>query len=285
MRIKSFIFGLMLLCFVANAQTKGRLDLNIMTFNIRYDNPDDGLNNWKFRKENVIKAIRFQDVDVFGGQEVLSNQLKEMAEQLQEYSVIGVGREDGKEKGEYSPILFKKDTFTLIKSGYFWLSKTPEKPSKGWDAACERIATWVQLKDKATGKRFFVLNTHFDHIGTIARQESVKLIQNKTAELSEGLPQIVMGDFNANPESTVVQEIVRPTNVIVLLDSKKTASLVYGPDWSFHDFGRIPFTKRPLIDYIFISKNIKVLKYAVLVETVNENFLSDHAPVLVKVSL
>ena len=204
---------------------------------------------------------------------------------MQEYTAIGVGREDGKEKGEYSPILFKKDKFTLIKSGYFWLSQTPEKPSKGWDAACERIATWAQLKDKATGKKFFVLNTHFDHIGTIARQESVKLIQNKTAELSEGLPQIVMGDFNANPESSVVQEIISPTKAITLLDSKKIASLVYGPDWSFHDFGRIPFEDRPLIDYIFISKNIKVLKYAVLAETLNENFLSDHAPVLVKVSL
>ncbi len=283
---KIIIISSLLLGFVtAVAQTKVRMDLNIMTFNIRYDNPDDGLNNWKFRKENVIKVIRFQEIDVLGAQEVLSNQLKEMNAQLQEYSAIGVGRDDGIEKGEYSPILYKKDKFVLLKSGYFWLSETPEKPSKGWDAACERIATWVQLKDKVTGTKFFVLNTHFDHIGAVAREESVKLIKMKTAELSEGLPQIVMGDFNANPESSVVQGIVHPTNSNALFDSKKRASLVYGPDWSFHDFGRIPFAERPLIDYIFISKNIKVLKYGVLTETVNECFLSDHTPVLVRVSL
>lgn len=279
------ISGLLFGFVTAVAQTKARTDLNIMTFNIRYDNPDDGLNNWKFRKENAIKLIQFQEVDVLGAQEVLSSQLKEMTAQLQEYNAIGVGREDGKEKGEYSPILYKKDKFTLLKSGYFWLSETPEKPSKGWDAACERIATWAQLKDKATGKKFFVLNTHFDHIGAVAREESVKLILNRTSELSEGLPQIVMGDFNANPESNVIQGIVRPTNAISLFDSKKRASLVYGPDWSFHDFGRIPFAERPLIDYIFISKNVKVLKYGVLAETVNEYFLSDHTPVLLKVSL
>lgn len=277
--------GLLLGFVTAVAQVKARTDLNVMTFNIRYDNPDDGLNNWKFRKESAIKLIRFQEVDVLGAQEVLSSQLKEMTTQLQEYAVIGVGREDGKEKGEYSPILYNKDKFTLLKSGCFWLSQTPEKPSKGWDAACERIATWAQLKDKVTAKKFFVLNTHFDHIGKVAREESVKLILNKTSELSEGLPQIVMGDFNANPESSVVQGIVRPTNSISLFDSKKMASLVYGPDWSFHDFGRIPFAERPLIDYIFISKNIKVLKYGVLAETVNNYFLSDHTPVLVKVSL
>lgn len=277
--------GLLLGFVTAVAQVKARTDLNVMTFNIRYDNPDDGLNNWKFRKESAIKLIRFQEVDVLGAQEVLSSQLKEMTTQLQEYAVIGVGREDGNEKGEYSPILYNKDKFTLLKSGYFWLSQTPEKPSKGWDAACERIATWAQLKDKVTAKKFFVLNTHFDHIGKVAREESVKLILNKTSELSEGLTQIVMGDFNANPESSVVQGIVRPTNSISLFDSKKMASLVYGPDWSFHDFGRIPFAERPLIDYIFISKNIKVLKYGVLAETVNNYFLSDHTPVLVKVSL
>lgn len=281
MIISGLLFGFV----TAVAQTKRQTDLNIMTFNIRYDNPDDGLNNWKFRKENVVKVIRFHEVDILGTQEVLSNQLKEISGQLQDYAVIGVGREDGKEKGEYSPILYKKDKFALIKSGYFWLSETPEKPSRGWDAACERIATWVQLKDKATGKKFFVLNTHFDHIGTVAREESVKLILNKTAELSEGLPQIVMGDFNASPESSVVQGIIRPTNSIALFDSKKSASLVYGPDWSFHDFGRIPFTERTLIDYIFVSKNVKVLKHGVLAETVNEYFLSDHTPVLVRVSL
>ena len=285
MRKIMLVSGLFFVFATTFAQAEVWTNYNIMTFNIRYDNPEDGLNNWKFRKKNVVNLIRFQEVDVLGLQEVLSNQLREMSGQLQEYAVIGVGREDGKEKGEYSPILYKKNKFTLIKSGYFWLSETPEKPSKGWDAACERIATWAQFKVKETGEKFFVLNTHFDHIGTIAREESVKLIQKKTAELSQGLPQIVMGDFNAVPESSVVQGIVNPTKDSKLFDSKKLASLVYGPDWSFHEFGKIPFAERALIDYVFISENIKVLKYGVLAETLNKCFLSDHAPVLVKVSL
>ncbi|MNF26933.1 Endonuclease/Exonuclease/phosphatase family protein [compost metagenome] len=269
----------------ASAQTKTQLDLNSMTFNIRYDNPGDGLNNWQHRKENAIKMIRFHEVDVLGMQEVLVNQLKDITNQLNDYNAVGVGREDGKEKGEYSPILYRKDKFTLVKSGYFWLSQTPDKPSKGWDAACERIATWVQLKDKTTGKKVFVMNTHFDHIGEVARRESVTLIKAKMTQLSEGLPQIFMGDLNAKPESSVLKSLLTTEDSLVLLDAKKLAPVVYGPNWTFHDFGKIPFAERPNIDYILVSKSVSVQKYAVFAETCNDIFLSDHAPVFIKVSL
>ncbi|QKJ63401.1 endonuclease/exonuclease/phosphatase family protein [Flavobacterium sp. M31R6] len=268
----------------ANAQTKTKSNLNIMTFNIRYDNPGDGSNSWQYRKENAIKMIRFNEIDILGMQEVLAHQLKDFTANLTEYGAIGVGREDGKEKGEYSPILYNKNKFTLIKSGYFWLSQTPEKPSKGWDAACERIATWVQLKDKATGKKLFVLNTHFDHIGEVARRESVNLIKRKIAQLGEGMPQIMMGDLNATPDSSVIQSLLTGDKSLSLLDSKKLASIVYGPNWSFHDFGKIPFKDRPLIDYILVTKGITVHKYAVFAETLNDLFLSDHAPVFINVS-
>src|SRR6478609_7164377 len=247
--MKKMILALGIFFAVANtnAQTKVQSNLNIMTFNIRYDNPGDGSNSWQFRKENAMNMIRFYDIDILGMQEVLVNQLKDMTNGLPKYVAIGVGREDGKEKGEYSPILYNKDKFTLIKSGYFWLSQTPEKPSKGWDAACERIATWVQLKDKTTGKKLFVLNTHFDHIGEVARRESVNLIKTKIAQLSEGLPQIMMGDLNAKPDSSVIQSLLTTDKLLSLLDSKKMASMVYGPSWSFHDFGKIPYKERPLI--------------------------------------
>ncbi|KFC60164.1 hypothetical protein FEM08_10590 [Flavobacterium gilvum] len=267
-----------------NAQTKALSSLNIMTFNIRYDNPGDGLNSWQHRKENVLKMIRFNEVDILGMQEVLEHQLKDFTTGLSGYEAIGVGREDGKTKGEYSPILYNKNKFTLIKSGYFWLSQTPEKPSKGWDAACERIATWVQLKDKANGKKLFVINTHFDHIGEIARRESVTLIKLKIAQLSEGMPQIMMGDLNATPDSSVMTALLTPDKSLSLLDSKKLAPIVYGPNWSFYDFGKIPFNDRPLIDYILVTKGISIKKYAVFAETLNELCLSDHAPVFINIS-
>ena len=267
-----------------NAQTKTEANVNIMTFNIRYDNPEDDPNNWEQRKENVLKMIRFNEVDILGTQEVLAHQLKYLAENLTEYGAIGVGREDGKEKGEYSPILYNKNKFTLIKSGYFWLSETPEKPGKGWDAACERVATWVQLKDITTGKKLFVLNTHFDHVGKVARRESVTLIKVKIAQLSEGMPQIMMGDLNATPDSSVIQSLLTADKSLSLLDSKKLAPIVYGPNWSFHDFGKIPFKDRPLIDYILVTKGITVRKYAVFAETLNDLVLSDHAPVYINVT-
>lgn len=268
----------------AKAQTETQANVNVMTFNIRYDNPEDEPNNWEQRKENVLKMIRFNEVDILGTQEVLAHQLKYLAENLTEYGVIGVGREDGKEKGEYSPILYNKNKFTLIKSGYFWLSETPEKPGKGWDAACERIATWIQVEDKATGKKLFVLNTHFDHVGKVARRESVTLIKSKIVQLSEGLPQIMMGDLNSTPDSSVIQSLLTTDKSLSLLDSKKLASIVYGPNWSFHDFGKIPFKKRPLIDYILVTKGITVRKYAVFAETLNDLVLSDHAPVFINVA-
>lgn len=267
-----------------NAQTKIQANVNVMTFNVRYDNPEDGTNNWEHRKENVLKMIRFKEADILGMQEVLAHQLKDIAANLTEYGAVGVGREDGKEKGEYSPILYNKNKFTLIKSGYFWLSETPEKPSKGWDAACERIATWVQLKDKTTGKKLFVLNTHFDHRGEVARRESVTLVKTKIAQLSEGMPQIMMGDLNATPDSSVIQSLLTADKSISLLDSKKGAKIVYGPNWSFHDFGKIPFNDRPLIDYILVTQGISVRKYAVFAETLNELFLSDHAPVFINIT-
>ena len=256
-----------------------------MTFNIRYDNPSDGVNNWQYRKDNVLKMIRFNEVDILGMQEVLVNQLKDITGQLKEYNSFGVGREDGKEKGEYSPILYRKNKFVLVKSGYFWLSQTPDKPSKGWDAACERIATWVLLKEKNTGKKVFIMNTHFDHIGEVARRESVNLIKVKSVQLSEGLPQIFMGDLNSDPESSVLNSLLTAEKSIAFLDSKKIASVVYGPNWTFHDFGKIPFKDRPLIDYILVNKEVSVQKYGVLAENLNETFLSDHAPVFIKISL
>ena len=256
--------------------------IDVMSFNVRYDNPGDNQNNWQYRKDRVANAIRFYDAEVVGTQEVLHNQLEDLKQRLTDYDVIGVGREDGKEKGEYSALWYKKDRFEVLASGNFWLSETPETAgSKGWDGACERIASWAKLKDKQSGKALFALNTHLDHIGVAARREGVSLLLDKVKELGSGLPVIVTGDFNADPASDVILHVTDATNPDHLTDARSISPIVYGPDWSFHDFGRVPLEERERIDYVFINQGFQVLRYGVLAEQENEAFLSDHAPVLV----
>lgn len=154
-------------CGLVKQQASAPEPVNVMSFNIRYDNPEDSLDNWRYRKDRVANAIHFYDVDILGTQEVLHNQLEDLKLRLPEYGVVGVGREDGKEKGEYSALWYKKDRFNVLDSGYFWLSETPEVAgSKGWDGACERIASWVKLQDKVSDKEYFALNTHLDHAFT-----------------------------------------------------------------------------------------------------------------------
>lgn len=273
-------------CGQKGQQTSTPVDepVNIMSFNIRYDNPGDSLNNWAYRKDRAARAIRFYEADIVGTQEVLHNQLEDLKQRLPEYEAIGVGREDGKEKGEYSALWYRKDRFTAQDSGWFWLSETPEVAgSKGWDGACERIATWAKLADKQTGKEYFVLNTHLDHVGVAARREGVKLVLDKVQELSGKLPVVVTGDFNAEPESGVIRQVTDETDPEHLTDARTVAELVYGPDWTFHDFGKVPYSERSRIDYVFVKNGLKVLKYGVLAETEGEAYLSDHAPVLVSV--
>lgn len=258
--------------------------VNVMSFNIRYDNPEDSLDNWQYRKDRVANAILFYDADILGTQEVLHNQLEDLKMRLPHYGMVGVGREDGQEAGEYSALWYKKERFILLDSGCFWLSETPEViGSKGWDGACERIASWAKLEDKVSGKIFFVLNTHLDHVGAVARLEGVNLILDKVEELGENLPVIVIGDFNAEPESDVIKRMTDISDPKHLTDARSVSSIVYGPSWSFHSFGKIPYDQRLLIDYVFVRNDLKVLRYGVLAETENNAFLSDHAPVLVTV--
>ncbi|WP_373758623.1 endonuclease/exonuclease/phosphatase family protein [Bacteroides heparinolyticus] len=271
-------------CGQVKKQVAASEPVNVMSFNIRYDNPEDSMNNWKFRKERVANAVRFYDVDIVGMQEVLRNQLEDLRQRLPEYGVVGVGREDGKEKGEYSALWYRKSRFTLLDSGNFWLSETPEVAgSKGWDGACERIASWAKLKDAVSGKEYLALNTHLDHVGVVARREGVNLILEKVNELGGELPVIVTGDFNSEPESDVIKNITDPNNPKHLTDARLASPVVYGPSWTFHDFDKLPYDKRPLIDYVFVRNGLSVLRYGVLAETENESLLSDHAPVLVTV--
>ena len=266
------------------AATQTDEPVNVMTFNVRYDNPDDSLNNWNYRKDRVANAIRFYDADIVGTQEVLHNQMEDLRQRLPGYESIGVGREDGKEAGEYSALWYRADRFTAKESGWFWLSETHEVAgSKGCDGACKRIATWAKLQDKLTGKELFVMNTHLDHVGVAARREGVKLVLDKIQELGGDLPVILTGDFNAEPESDVIKQVTDTADPEHLTDARTVADLVYGPNWTFHDFGSIPYEHRERIDYIFVKNGLEVLKYGILAETEGNAYLSDHAPVLISV--
>lgn len=187
------LFFAMLLCCSLSAQR-----LYVGTYNIRYNNPNDEKesNAWTQRCSHLCDFINFEQPEIFGTQEVLVDQLYDLIKGLDGYDYIGVGRDDGKEKGEYAAIFYKKEQLRLLESGNFWLSTTPEKASLGWDAACIRICTWGKFQDISTGMQFLFFNTHMDHVGVIARRESAQLILNQIKQLAKGVPTILTGDFN-----------------------------------------------------------------------------------------
>lgn len=284
---KTIYWGVLLLVAVAcGSSPQQKNAIKVMTFNIRYNNPGDSLNSWEYRKNVAASLIKFYDVDLLGTQEVLHGQLKDLTERLPDYAFHGVGREDGKEKGEYSAVFYKKNRFTLLDHGNFWLSEDPAAVGKkGWDAACERIVSWVQLKDNDSGKDFFFFNTHFDHVGQVARKNSSSLLLSKVAEIAGNKPVIVTGDFNSEPSSEVYADLTKQGDVNRLEDAQKLASIKHGTLSSFHSFGRIAPKERPLIDYIFV-KNINIVdRYGIIAEKVDDVFLSDHNPIVVSLEL
>ncbi|MGL4332938.1 MAG: endonuclease/exonuclease/phosphatase family protein [Bacteroidales bacterium] len=264
------------------AVTYPSVKLNTMSFNMRYDNQGDGANKWDNRKYDVVNTIRDYQVDLLGTQELLNHQVDFLKHELKGYNQVGVGRIDGKTQGEYSAIFYKNDRFTELNSGNFWLSKNPEAVGvKGWDAACERIATWALLKDNRTGKEIFFINTHFDHVGKKAQKESAKLLKRKIKELKGNADCVlVTGDFNITPANPAIAELQKPEKDIHLIDSRAVAEKVDGPAWSFHDFGKLDYNKRSLIDYVFVSEGAKVASQHVIFNPEASKCVSDHAPVL-----
>lgn len=266
-----------------NKEAQEGTNLNIMSFNIRYDNPEDGENNWQYRKDIAAEIVKSYDIDLLGTQEVLVNQLKDLEDRLTEYVSLGVGREDGVHKGEHSSIFYKKSRFEQLDYGNFWLSETPDTVSVGWDAALERIATWVKLKDKESGVQFLFMNVHLDHVGQEARANSIKLLLDNISKYGKDLPVILTGDFNARPTSDVIQRVVGLDVENHLIDSKKAAKVVEGEESTFHAFRDEPKYSDQRIDYIFINDKIIVDKYETIDKRLNGVFLSDHTPIFAKI--
>jgi len=258
---------------------------NVMSFNIRLSTPSDGENWWEYRKDKVAQLIRFYDTDVVGLQEVLRAQLEDLEERLPGYEWIGVGRDDGKEKGEYSPIFYNAEKFELLKNSTFWLSETPTVPgSKDWDAAITRICSWAKFRDKQTDKEFYFFNTHFDHRGVEARQESAALIAQKITEIAGDTPVVLSGDFNTEPTTTAYQNLVTGANA--LTDAINISELPhYGPLGTFTGFEQPERDTGRRIDYIFVKNGVQVHKHAILTDSWGGKLPSDHYPVLAEVRL
>lgn len=257
-----------------------KMPINTASYNLRYNTSNDGINAWPNRKELVKGLIRFHEFDIFGVQEALRGQLDDIAE-LQDFAFLGNGRDDGKQGGEHSSIFYRKDRFKVLESGDFWLSETPEVPGKGWDATCcNRICSWAKFKDLKTKKSFYFFNVHFDHQGVVARRESGKLMVKKIQEIAKNATVILTGDFNSKPETEQILHIQT-----ILSDAKKiTQTPPYGPEGTFNSF-KFDAPLKERIDYIFVSKQVSVLKYGVLTDSFEQRYPSDHQPVVVKVIL
>jgi endonuclease/exonuclease/phosphatase family metal-dependent hydrolase len=249
--------------------------LRIASYNLRYANPGDGVNAWPHRKDAVNALIRFHGFDVFGTQEGLAQQIDDLA-RMDEYAHVGVGRDDGHSAGEHSSIFYRKARFTLLAHGDFWLSQTPDQPSKGWDAqCCNRIASWVKLRDLQSDKTFYVFSVHFDHQGLVARQESAKLLLRKIKDIAGDKPVVCVGDFNSTPDSAQMA-----TMRSALRDAREhSATPPYGPHASFNGF-QWSITPKERIDYIFVNDAVRVLTYGTLTDSQDQRYPSDHFPVL-----
>jgi endonuclease/exonuclease/phosphatase family metal-dependent hydrolase len=256
-------------------------NLTIMTYNLRLDIASDGENAWPNRKDFLISQVLFYAPDIMGVQEALPNQMDNLKSGLSAYKAIGIGR-DGNNKGEYSAIFYNAKKLKVENENTFWLSKTPERVSKGWDAAYPRICTYGLFTDLKSSKSFWVFNTHLDHVGKQAQLNGIKLIQQKIAEVNtKKYPVILMGDFNVEPNSLLIKKLSED-----MLNTETVAKSTFGPNGTFNGFKfNEPVTRK--IDYIFMSKshNLEVNKQAVLSASINLKYPSDHFPVYAEFTL
>lgn len=253
--------------------------INIATYNIRFDNPDDKGNLWEDRKKPLVHLIQFHNISLFGTQEGKHHQLEDIKQGLEQFDYVGDGREDGKRGGEFSAIFYDTRKFNVKESATFWLSNDPDEPSVGWDAAMERICTWALFEDKSTNHTYYVFNVHYDHVGQEAREQSSVLLLEKIPEINKSnLPAIWMGDFNITRDNKAYS---------IILDSKlwKDAYDIsqlppYGPEGTFNAF---QFDRAPdqHIDHVFVQGDINILRYGILTDNYGLKYPSDHFPVMV----
>lgn len=251
-----------------------------MSFNVLcYGN---GIHFWTKRMPLVVRAIRNCDPDTFGVQEAHYGWIRFLNAAFPDYGYVGVGRDNGKKKGEFSAVFYKKEKFEVLDKGTFWLSETPEKAgSKGWDAACVRICSWAKFKRKSDGKEFVHLNTHLDHIGEVAMQKGAELVAERGTQIANGAPAFFTGDFNVTPDSA-------PCNAVKACGFEDARDLteLTDKDITFHAFApNDPNVPKSVIDYVFCKGNIKVKRFKVMRKLVDGELPSDHYPIYADVEL
>ncbi len=295
-----------------NSQAAEPGALRAMTFNIRYDNPRDGENVWPNRKEKVASVVQLYQADIVGMQEALRQQIDQLAKLLPAYDWIGVGRQDGKDAGEFTPIFYRRDRLKLVEQNTFWLSETPDKPgSRSWDAALPRIVTWAKLRlanaEEGSPRDFYVFNTHFDHIGLVARLESAKLIRAKVAEIAKEAPCLVLGDLNCTADSPPYRWLIgSPLPAAGTAPSESSAASKsspadaglppaltdagavarrphHGPTTTWNGFTALAPGRK--IDHILVHGPLQIERQAILADHWDGKFPSDHLPVMVEFSL
>ena len=269
-------------------------DLRGMSYNIRYNTVADGESAWPNRRDALASQVRFNRPEIGGLQEVLAGQLRDLEQRLPEYTFVGVGRDDGAEAGEFSPVFFDGNRFTMLDGGTFWLSETPEVPgSVGWDASLPRIVTWVQLADSVSGRTVIFFNTHFDHQGQVAREQSAILMRQRIADLAgPDALFVITGDFNVTPDNPAYASMTEGALPIPVDDALgKTMTPHHGPEETYFGFtvtcdratppllGGSTVTPRR-IDYIFVAPALQVRRHATLTGSRDGRYLSDHQAVL-----
>lgn len=248
----------------------GKKQITVLSYNIRYATANDGANSWDNRKSSTLKMFNDIKPDLVGMQEVLKNQYDYIAENMSEYGMAGVGRDDGEYGGEMMAVMYRKKRFELLETGNFWLSQTPEKVSKGWDGACNRMVTWLRLRDKKLGKEVFLFNTHLDHEGQKARAESSKLIVAKIREIAGDNIVFLTGDFNAGPDNGVLAPIAA-----AYLSARDEAPETDNSP-TFNDWGQSSYPEP--IDHIYYQDAVPLV-FEVVKDGYGSEYISDHYPV------
>src|SRR6056300_689551 len=271
----NFIKQLILITMLCVLSIQMNAQHKIMTYNIRLDYTAKNSDPWSVRKSKVFEQIKSSGVSVFGIQEGMPNQIEDLKKAFSNFEMEGVGRDDGAHKGEYSAVFYKRDLFEKLEGGTFWLSETPNIPSKGWDAALNRVCSYVRLKDQS-GKIFSVFNTHFDHLGEQARINSIDLILSKVNELNiHEEPYIVQGDLNLNDDHTAIKNLQSKLSDALLVAQKLKSNF----NKTFNGFDITKDADRR-IDYIFVSEGIRVKSFLTLIETYGISYPSDHYPLI-----
>jgi endonuclease/exonuclease/phosphatase family metal-dependent hydrolase len=285
-KLYSLIFCLLLILLPGCKNKTDVINLKVMTFNIRYDNPADSAQAWQNRAHFVYRFLKDEEPDLIGMQEVMAHQYAYLDSVLTGYSSIGVGRTDGVKKGEMNPVFYRKERFDLIRTRTFWLSDTSEVPgTKAWGSSLPRIVTWVELSEKNSSKHFYFFNTHFAHDSDSARTMSSELLINKVDSIAGDFPFVVTGDFNMLISSKGYEILTGPYETIPLFihTYAVTEKRPVGPAYTFNGFSDTTSSGR--IDYIFVRNGMGVHSHRTFLEKEQGVYISDHWPVMATISI